>query len=313
MQMIQSKVAPAGRRSLAAALLVGAWAIAAPASGQNPIQVPIEVNQPLPNVGDQVRLRTEVLQTAPYNQDPGRYQVIVFFCPDTPENCRDRTRWRRLPATDERGRPVQPQRDYVCTSGVCEVVVRLAQPREATYTFRAVVLDLNDMGSDRSPPLAVRWVPQPPPVVRDDRMSLTLAVSGASCTALFGDNVSGSRPAQRDRCTLDSPDGAVIPIAPDGSAPAPTVHATLNGFPPNWLIRYTWLSRGAACGNPCDPTNLQPPQGGNFGRPPSDFINRARVQVEAYWDGTGERGVNPVTNAVLQPLTAEIVVDYRVR
>jgi len=281
---------------------MGAALAAAPALAQGPVQVPIEVDQPLPNVGDQVRLRTDALQTAPYNQDPDRYRVVFFGCVGTAEQCRDRRRWQRLAVRDARGAEVQPRRLYECASGPCEMVIRLAEPRAATIHFRAVVHDMEDQGNDLSPALAVRWV-EPPAVLAPQLAgagpSLTLTVQGVTCTARLG--------IDSNRCTMRSPDGATIAIAPDGTAPAPSVQAVLNGYPDNWTIHYTWtIGSGGPCGNPCAPTNLALP--GPFGQPPSSYINRASVQVDINWNGSP--GTNPATGTPFEPLTAVVAVDY---
>ncbi len=315
MRIVRSLMAAAGR---CAAGLAGVLLVAAPAAPQSPVQVPITADRTEPNVGDPVTVRTNVLQTAPYNQHPGRYRVMIFVCVGTLERCRDRRAWQMMTARDDHGAELAPRRYYECTSGVCEVVMRLPQPREATVFARAVVHDLEDQGNDLSPPLAVRWV-QPPPATPVAQQAvratptLTLAVSGASCTAHLGtagNTANAAGQPHENRCEVHSPNAARIAIAANGSAPAPTVNAVLNGYPDTWSLRWNWWGTSGACAGSCAPTGLVIPNNGNFGVPPQSMIGRANVQVTAVWNGTEPRGTNPATGAPLEELTAIIAVDY---
>lgn len=277
--------------------------------------VPFEVDQPKPNVGDQISLESDALLKPPYNADPDRYVLALYICPGKREACIGQdNRFRPLNRTDGRGVAIEPHARYSCAKMRCVYKFRLPRAQEGTATFLAVVFERDPATGrfrerERSAGVEVTWVPAPPPPpppTTGALPSLVLTVDGVTCKVIHRD------PGPPEgHCKKLSPNGAKIRINTDGSARAPTFTAEIFGYPTEtWRIQIYWQSRKFDCpGNPCSfALDGWPP--GYFGRPPGDYIGRASVSAGLAWNEREPRGKDPRTGEILYGVQAEVAVDY---
>lgn len=267
-----------------------------------------------PDVGDGVRLETDVLTRPPYNQ--GGYEVWLWFCPGPADRCRDRRNWRRMPATNAQGDAVRPPMAFVCRSGHCSQRVRPSRPREVDYFFLAA-LHHGGQFVARSNAVRVSWRNAPKREQEKPRsaaITLTITAGGKTCTAVLGDN--GASPSPRyaspliDRCLVE-PNGLVLRIAPDGSAPGFEVTVRFTGLEePQYSAVLLHAGQFHPCpGNPCS-VKFPAKNPGTFG----GGVNHASaglVGALLHYDHTkGARARTPEGKA-FDGLQAEISVDYR--
>jgi hypothetical protein len=262
---------------------------------------------PRPNVGDGVRLETDVLTRPPYNE--GGYEVWFWFCRDSRERCRDSRNWLRMPVTNAQGDTVRPATVFVCRSGNCTQRVRLSNPREADYFFVAALYRSGQFVA-RSPLVTVSWrksttSEQKPPA---EAITLTITANGATCTAKLGNNGTSRRyPQLIDRCLAESPGGAVLRIAPNGSTPNLQVTARFTGLEePQYSLVFLWGGFHPCPGNPCSMTFPTVNPNGT-----ADFIDRAIVGVMLHYDHTKGVRARVPSGALFDGLQAEASVDFR--